>query len=340
MMKIYKYLSAALAVCGSIFALGSCDPDNPEEKPIFDGGITFNMNGYARVGDVLELDAYTTKARTDGTKDIGYYWSSTYDNKLDTVQREHTVQADHIKWTYTVPDSVGIFTIKIVAYADTYETSSVSQEFTVVKEGLNGNSSITNFDTYSDDTTLTDPRDGKEYLCTKIGETTWMRQNLAWEEKGKPNIGQKALTNIFGHFYSWEEAREACPEGWSLPSEDDWVELAKVCGAKDPKKFDTFYDIAGNAMVNAKFNGSVLWEFWPAVKITDSSRFAAMPVGYATHDDDSFVYWDFSKYACFWTSEEYDGGGVYRYLVVDVNHIYANTADKTQFCANVRCVKH
>lgn len=319
--------------------LTSCQGDDPDnDKPFLDGSLLFTMPGYVKVGDVLELTPESTKKREDGSSDIGYYWSCTYDNKCDTTCREHQVVDP--KWTYTVPDSVGVFTIKVVAYAEGYETSSVSQEFTVVKEGLNGKSSITNFDLHEDDTKFTDPRDGKEYLCTKIGGTTWMRQNLAWEEKGKAYIGQKALTNIFGHFYTWEEAQDICPAGWSLPTEEDWVELGKACGAADAKKYETFNNAAGSMMVNAKFNGGLLWEFWPAVPITDKTRFAAFPMGYATIEDGKYIYWYFTINACFWTADEYNGEGLYRYLIVDENNIYINSADKKLFAANVRCVKH
>jgi uncharacterized protein (TIGR02145 family) len=76
--------------------------------------------------------------------------------------------------------------------------------------------------------TFTDSRDGKTYKTIKIGNQTWMAENLAfdtgntcWEyENDEKNIA------TYGRLYSLSAAKNACPNGWHLPSDNEWEQLS------------------------------------------------------------------------------------------------------------------
>jgi len=93
--------------------------------------------------------------------------------------------------------------------------------------------------------TFTDTRDNKSYKFVKIGAKTWMTKNLEFNAKDSKcyeNLNGHCAT--YGRLYNWATATTACPEGWRLPSQNEWVEMynyvwsdknCKDCDAKHLK---------------------------------------------------------------------------------------------------------
>lgn len=133
---------------------------------------------------------------------------------------------------------------------------------------------------------------------------------------------------------------DACPQGWRLPDTDDWSALATSLSGKDFGATDSFTGIAGKLMANVYFNGNRMWEYWPKVNITDSSRFSAIPAGYALgYEEDGYSFTGYCDYAAFWVNGTYGDRALYRYLYEDKTDCFAGAADKDGFLASVRCVR-
>lgn len=144
---------------------------------------------------------------------------------------------------------------------------------------------------------FTDARDGKVYNWVKIGDQTWMSENFAY----KPDNDFWAYDNdennvaTYGYLYTLETATAICPDGWHVPTNDEWIELIEYLGG---------YEEAGNKMKEA---GGAHWdsEDYGNRNITNSSGFTALPGGRFEIWFDEFDYLGF--YGFWWTES---GSGV------------------------------
>ena len=106
-------------------------------------------------------------------------------------------------------------------------------------------------------------------------------------------------------------------------------------------------------MADASFNGTKMWEYWPAVgEISNGSGLAFLPVGYSnlgvtpaakstvSYPDASFE--GLYEYSAFWTGSEVENNGnkaYYRYIIATQPHLMIGKAYKISFGASVRCVR-
>lgn len=110
--------------------------------------------------------------------------------------------------------------------------------------------------TGSSGNTFTDTRDGKTYKTVKIGNQTWMAENLnystssgSWCFDNNNNICVKN-----GRLYSWEAAKTACPSGWRLPSKNDFETLLNSVISYNSTAYVSLKE-GGNSKFNAPFGG-------------------------------------------------------------------------------------
>jgi len=191
---------------------------------------------------------------------------------------------------------------------------------------------------------------GQKYRTVIIGSQCWMKDNLnigKWIDESQTQkqtnnsvVEKYCLGNDFtrcdqlGGLYQWEEAMQyvqtanaqgICPDGWHIPSSQDWKTLIRYLGGDD---------MAGGKM---KFTGSNGWQN-PNVGATNSSGFTALPGGY--FDFMAQQWHDQYRYGYFWSSQTITQGTSvamslsYRTSDIDLYEEYIPSA------LSVRCIKN
>jgi len=171
--------------------------------------------------------------------------------------------------------------------------------------------------------TFTDSRDDKVYKTVKIGEQTWMAENLAF----KVNNGCWAYANnqsnvtTYGYLYTLEVAKKVCPIGWHLPTVAEWTELIAYLGGEN---------VAGGELKAT----TILQN--KDTNTTKSYDFNALPSGYRSYDG---IFNDLGLNSYWWCSSEYNTGYVLEgnMLYMLMSEYWLSYAKNCGF--SVRCIK-
>lgn len=166
---------------------------------------------------------------------------------------------------------------------------------------------------------FTDSRDGTEYATVTLGTQTWMGENLAYLPSVNPSsegsddipfyyvydyqgssVAEAKATAFFtdyGVLYSWHAAMLACPNGWHLPSDQEWSDLEISLGSDEVEAERMEWRDVGE--VGKKLKSSTGWNM--DGNGDNSSGFNALPAG---SRDGNGRFSDKGKFGTFWTSTE------------------------------------
>jgi uncharacterized protein (TIGR02145 family) len=180
---------------------------------------------------------------------------------------------------------------------------------------------------------ITDSRDGKSYSAVLMGTQTWMAKNLNYAAtNSKCYSNQENNCTQYGRLYNWATAMTVCPDGWHLPSDDEWNALMKFVNPSCSENSD-----CANAGANLKatdgwnsYNGN-------SGNGTDDYGFSALPGGNGNSGGSSF--YNVNEYGSWWSATQIDASYAYHrnmgYLNANVGRI---SADLSRYFS-VRCVK-
>lgn len=248
-----------------------------------------------------EISAGETVQFTDQTINDPTEWSWNFGDGETSLEQNPS-------HTYS---SVGIYDVTLTVTNEAGTNTLNKTNYVTVTESSSG-ATVTDFD-------------GNVYQTVKIGNQTWMKENLkvthysdgtaipiveettVWSLLG---FSDKALCwynnstdsrDVYGALYTWAAAMNGgtssddnpsgvqgvCPTGWHLPSDSEWKELEMFLGMSQA---DADLSVAWRGTDEGgklKIEGTTHWDS-PNTGATDESGFSALPGGLRVRNDGSF----------------------------------------------------
>ena len=191
--------------------------------------------------------------------------------------------------------------------------------------------------------------DGNIYITLNIGKQVWIGENLKTTRlnDGKPiplvtdDKKWKALKtpaycwynndeknkDVYGALYNWYTVKtgKICPQGWHVPTENEWVALATFLGDKNS---------AGDKLKEA---GTTHWKNYFS-KATNDYDFTALPGGMRYYSGifpesaDSFAVW--------WSATGYSATEAIMRGLHDTSSRFFNGFEDFRSGYSVRCIKN
>jgi len=201
------------------------------------------------------------------------------------------------------------------------------------------------------ETNVITDQDGNQYKTIVIGTQTWMAENLkttkyrngdpieqipdetAWSDLSTSaycwyNNDGATYKATYGALYNWHaisDARNICPTGWHIPTDDEWTILIDYLGG---------LEIAGGKM---KQTGTLNWTD-PNTDATNEGGFNAVPCSYRN------IYGVFStgaflKNAYWWSNSSINDINSWYYGVSYNSGSSTRVAFAKNAAFSVRCIK-
>ena len=181
---------------------------------------------------------------------------------------------------------------------------------------------------------IVDLRDNQSYETIRIGEQTWFAENLNYETVNSWWFkDEEANGEIYGRLYTWSAATNACPDGWHLPSDDEWKSFEMFLGMS-AEEADKYGEYTRGTDEGQRLKCTTGWlELKPG---TDEVGFAALPGG-ERNIYEVFAY--VGSVGTWWTGTEFDQWSFSRTL--DANETYILRFGSNRLTGkSVRCIKN
>ena len=158
---------------------------------------------------------------------------------------------------------------------------------------------------------LSDKRDGESYKTVEINSQNWMTENLNFETTNSYCYEYlEENCDKYGRLYTWEDAQNVCPDGWRLPTDEEWTLFTESLGAKE-------YTATKFMLLKRDIEKSVLG-------------------GWRTNNGN---FYNLEENGYYWTStENVDKFAWYRYIFYNQTELMRNY-HKKEMAFSVRCIK-
>ena len=336
-----QFLIKMLFPCFFLFVFLSCEKSKVNVPEVTTAEISAITDTTAQCGGTIISDGGAT------VNACGLCWST---------GQNPTVADD----TTNYGTGVGDFTSDITGL--TPETTYYVRSYSTNSTGT-GYGSAMSFTTEATKTGTVTDIDGNTYQTVKIGDQWWIAENLKVTHycngDAIPNVtGSSYWYNLtsgaycnyndddnnsatYGSLYNWyavNDSRSIAPEGWHVPSDEEWKTLEIYLGMSNSDINNRGWRRGTNEGGKLKEAGTAHWTS-PNTSANNKSGFSALPSGNRYIAINNSEYNDIHELAGFWSSTEYESLlALYRGLSHIRSEIFRHAGFKS-FGFSVRCVR-
>ena len=318
------------------FSVDGVEKDSSSHSPFIFNWITTNESidlhtlqatGVDNVGD--STSDVVTVMLVDYSPIAGFSASPTSGTAPLTVKftDQSTNNPTHYHWDFGDGDTStlqnpyytyncsGTFTVALTV-SNSYDSSTATEDIVVV----------------TNQGTFTDTRDNQTYNTLIIGNQTWFAENLNYETDNSFCYDHSTTyCDTYGRLYDWQMALYACPNGWHLPSDEEWKTLEMVLGMSQSEA-----DGIGLRGTNEgeKMKSTTGWN--SNGNGTNISGFNALPGGYGGMVGS---FYNRGNYGCWWSSSAYTSTYIWNRTLSYDNHQVKREYLNKAFRFSIRCLK-
>ncbi|MFP4548912.1 MAG: FISUMP domain-containing protein [Fidelibacterota bacterium] len=275
------------------------------------------------VDTIFTFDASGSSDGEDDLADLQVRWDFDNDNTWDTDYS--TTKTITHQFT-----TAGTYPVKLEVLDTDGATDTATETITVEENSIETG-------------TVTDI-DGNTYQTVIINGKEWMAENLkVTKYRNSETISEcwtynndESNVETYGRLYSWHavsDSRNIAPEGWHVPTDEEWEELAQYISDQNGgygKSDDDWYEVGTHLKASSGWDANAIG--------TDDYGFTGLPAGYRETNGN---YAHLGYYAYFWSATECESYN-YNAWIRQLNYLSTTfyRSDQTKDRGySVRCVK-
>lgn len=194
--------------------------------------------------------------------------------------------------------------------------------------------------------TFIDERDGQVYKIVSIGKQQWMAENLKYKVSNSYCLeGKQTNCDVLGRLYTWEVAQQVCPEGFHLPSKEEYKSLNDFVNGNNHCESVPFSLKSSQGWGSKRDNHYSDDETYHDHRLhcyddeydinPDRFGFSALPGRYR-NSDGQYLRTSFAAY--FWTSTPESKFNAYS-RIINSSSIFAEKSLDKKNALSIRCLK-
>lgn len=207
MMKTKNTPILVVLFMSLLMALVSCNDDESENDTLNESPV---IELITKIDATGIIPGPTITIKTNITDNDGVVVAAKL--FIDNIEIETLSTTPYnFSWN-TESANTGTYLVKITATDDKGATTTLEKEAKLIE-------------TFTCGDDFFDTRDGNIYRTVQIGDQCWMAENLNYNtnEEGCWNyLNSESNGQLYGKLYSMEAALIVSPDGWHLPSDEEW----------------------------------------------------------------------------------------------------------------------